>query len=108
MATIKMPDILDINAHPYRVYFNKLLIDGHAFARSSMSSEILQLNPTNTDAQNTVSFWHEILEILYLNLIGENMSENEACAISEGLCQVFKDLGIYFDFSKINEMTDDI
>jgi hypothetical protein len=103
---IKIQEELNIGCHPYQVVFNKLLYDAQAFGRSSMGNEYLQLNPTNTLAQNEVTLWHEIISILYDNLIGERLSENVACALSEGICAVFKEMGIEFDFSKIKELTE--
>lgn len=103
---IRIEEELNIGCHPYKVIFNNLLHDSPAFGRSSMGSEYLQLNPQNTQAQNETSFLHEIISILHFNLIGENISENVACALSEGLCAILNNMGIEFDFSKLKELTE--
>jgi hypothetical protein len=104
---IKIGDKIQIGCHPYRVVFNKLLVDGSSFARSSHASEIIQLCPTNTQAQNTVSFWHEIIHTIAFNLTGENLEESRVCALSEGLCAVLDGFGIGFDFSGLKEITEE-
>ena len=81
--------------------FNKLLIDGQSYGRSSHVNEYIQLNPTNTDAQNNITFWHEVLHTISLQQIGVSCQEDLACCLSEGIASILKQMNINLDFSKL-------
>jgi len=103
MEDIKAPDTIKLGVHQFKIEFNKLLIDAQVYGRTSHSSEYIQLNPTNTDAQNNVSFWHEVLHAIYSQQLGIVLSEEGACSLSEGITDILNQLGVTLDFSNLKE-----
>jgi hypothetical protein len=100
---ILVPKRIYLGVHEFHIEFNKLLIDAQSFGRTSHSSECIQLNPTNTEAQNNVSFWHEFMHAISAQQLGANLQEAEICCLSEGVANILKQLGITLDFSNLAE-----
>ena len=103
MEKKSVPHEIKLGVHNFSIVFNKLLIDAQAYGRTSHTSECIQLNPTNTEAQNNVSFWHETLHAIYSQQLGVVLSEEGACCLSEGIADILKQLGITLDFSNLKE-----
>jgi len=97
------PIKINLGVHEFQIVFNKLLIDAQSYGRTSHSSEYIQLNPTNTKAQNNVSFWHEIIHAISAQQLGTSLPEAETCCLSEGIANVLNQLGITLDFSDLSE-----
>lgn len=85
-----IPTKIQVGGHVFAVVFNEALMK-------------IELNPARPQSQMIESLLHEVLHAVNEVYAGGKLGEEEVHAISQGLLQVFKQLGIEVDFTEIPE-----
>lgn len=98
-----IPPRIQIGGHTYSVVLNVDLKDDNDYGRVNHRLQKIELNPARPMSQRVEAFIHELLHVIN-NVYGNaNLSEEDIGVVSEGLLQVFQQLGIEPDFSQIPE-----
>lgn len=98
-----IPVEFPIGGHTYSVVFNADLKDENDYARVNHRLQKIELNPARPRSQIVEALIHELLHVINKVYANTSLGEDDIAAISEGLLQVFNQLGIEIDFSKIPE-----
>jgi len=101
MKEVIIPKVIKIGCHTFKSIFFKGLIDGGTFGRTLHVQGEIMLNPSNSYSQNVVSWWHEVLHAIGAIYCSDKLEESVVDSIAEGLGQVFEEIGVKFDFSKL-------
>ena len=99
---IKIPKIIKIGSHSYKVYFDEREDDGDFRGSALHSHHEILLNPSLHKEQLRITFIHEVLHII--GQVFDMRDQSDECILktAEGLgILLFSDLGISFDFSNI-------
>ena len=96
-----IPPEIQIGGHTYSIVLNEDLKDDNDYGRVNHRLQKIELNPVRPMSQRIEAFIHELLHVIN-NVYGNaNLREEDIGVISEGLLQVFQQLGIEPDFNQL-------
>lgn len=106
MARVKVPDSIKIGGHKYKISFDKLreLADENNYGDINHRRQRIRINPDRPESQRREAFIHEILHCVAHTYGGRpDVEESLISTLSEGLNQMFDELGIQFDWRDIKK-----
>lgn len=96
-----IPPKVQIGGHTYSITFNEDLKDDNDWGRVNHRLLRIELNPARPLSQMLGALIHELLHVIN-NVYGNScLEEGDMHNVSEGLTQVFQQLGIELDFDQI-------
>ncbi len=90
-----------IGGHTYSVVLNADLKDDNEYGRVNHRLQRIELNPARPNSQIIEALIHELLHTINCVYFNRHLEEDSISAMSEGLLQVFQQLGIEPDFGQI-------
>ena len=96
---MKIPKTIKVGGHTYQVVFTEGLWmkEGNIGVSHHNTNQIIQIDPKIHPEQIGCTFWHETIHAINRVYNNNQLGESDVDAISEGVFQVFSDLGIIFE-----------
>lgn len=96
-----IPNTIQVGGHTYSIVFNDELEDGNDHAIVNHRLLRIELNPDRPPSQRVEALIHEWLHIINNVYANNRLAETDIEDLSQGLYQVFQQLGIEFDYRLI-------
>ncbi len=105
MNKLKVPDSIKLGGHKYKIIldYSKKLIDEGSNGEVNYRKQEIRINATRPNSQKREALIHEILHCVNKVYDGETSEEKTITRLSEGLNQVFDELGIEFKWRDIRK-----
>ena len=98
---IKVPKLVQVGGHWYGIIFDEgQRDDGHA-ATTVWRKQRMAIDPSLPESGKVESLVHEIIHLVNQVYCHQELREQDVDPLSEGLYQVFSQLGIELDWSGI-------
>lgn len=95
---IKIPDKVQVASHTYEINFvSNLIRDEGDRGKLTPHRMLIELDDNMHESLTPVTFLHELLHVIDRHYNCERLHEDDVLCLSEGLCQVLKDIGIEFE-----------
>ena len=104
MLKVKVPQTIQVGGHIYSIWFNRELDDEEHYGVTHHRKLTIEINPTRPESQQVEALWHEWLHLVNNTYCNRRLDEEMLEGLSEGLCQVWQQLGITLDWGDIKEI----
>lgn len=98
--SIKVPATLQVVGKVYKCLFDHKLRDAGCNGRTDWDAYEIMLNPVTSQQQKEETYFHEILHAVDRHCNYNSLDDKAIDALSEGLYQSIRQLGIELDFSE--------
>lgn len=98
---IKVRKQYQVGGHTYSVILNKGLQDSGDYGQVNHRTQEIEINPLRPESQKAEALGHELLHIINNVYADGRLSEGDVGALSQGLYQVFQQLGVKLDWQDI-------
>ena len=101
MITFKVPKQVQVGGHIYHIALSQNLKDSDSNAITNNRLQIIVINAERPESQKVEGLLHEIIHVVNNIYLSRCLEESTIDSISEGLFQVFSQLGVKLDWSEI-------
>ena len=98
---IKVPRKIQIGGHLYSIVFNDGLLDDTLTGAHNPRQNRIEISPHRPSVKWTETLLHEIVHSVNNVYANNRLGEDDVNAVSQGLFQVFAELGLALDWSDI-------
>jgi len=102
---VKVSSAIQIGGHLYQICFDHDLQDRNDWGEVNHHTQLITINESRLASQRTEALVHELLHVISRIFYHSNddVTEQLIGSMSEGLTQVFVELGVELDWSDIKE-----